>query len=354
LSSKVSVIVTCYNHAPYIEQCIRSIFAQTHKNIDLFIINDGSTDESDRIIKRVIKESPFDVTEYVFQENKGACYSRNLGLDWAANESNSDFILLVDSDNYLDRTHIETSINVLVCTNYDIAYTSLKDADTGLIVNEVPDFSLGRLINCNYIDTCSLIRKTALKANRFDLYLNRLFMQDYDFFLALIHSGAKAIKVNGLYQNYRMLAGSLGNKAADRKERLKWFEVYRYIISKYPEWENTTVMFSTWYYSSNDEITALQSEKDKLQSEKDKLQSEKDGLQSEKDGLQSEKDGLQSEKDGLQSEKDGLQSEKDSLAADLTETKSQLQQVLNSRTFKTGQILLKPFKAIKQFFKLSL
>ena len=50
MENKVSIVVTCYNHEKYIEQCLRSIFAQTHKDIELIVINDGS--EHKRLLER--------------------------------------------------------------------------------------------------------------------------------------------------------------------------------------------------------------------------------------------------------------------------------------------------------------
>lgn len=257
----VSVIVTCYNHEKYIKQCIQSIFHQTYQNIELIIINDGSRDSSNEIITNTIKNSPFEQTDYIIQENKGSCFSRNRGLDISTGE----YILMVDSDNYLPNDYIETMIKVLEDTGKDIAYASLKDADTGAIINEVPTFSLGLLLNTNFIDTCSLFKKSVLKDCRFDMKLNRLFMQDYDFFLNLIYNGAYPIKAEGIYQNYRVLPNSLGNRAEDTISRSEWFEIYQYIIGKYPSYCGAPAnKFASWYISLSKELEVMKNDKNKL------------------------------------------------------------------------------------------
>ena len=56
MTNLISVVVTCYNHENYIEQCLRSIFKQTYRNIELIVLDDGSTDNSSEIIKEVLKE----------------------------------------------------------------------------------------------------------------------------------------------------------------------------------------------------------------------------------------------------------------------------------------------------------
>ena len=58
MTNLISVVVTCYNHENYIEQCLRSIFNQTYRNIELIVLDDGSTDYSPEIIQEVLKESP--------------------------------------------------------------------------------------------------------------------------------------------------------------------------------------------------------------------------------------------------------------------------------------------------------
>ena len=80
-TNKVSVIVTSYNHEKYIEQCIQSIFNQTYKNIELIIIDDGSTDSSPQKINKLVTHSPFEETTVIIQKNKGACVSRNIAID---------------------------------------------------------------------------------------------------------------------------------------------------------------------------------------------------------------------------------------------------------------------------------
>lgn len=70
----VSVIITCYNHEKYIEECIESIFKQSYPNIELIVIDDGSTDHSREIIEETLKKSPFKNGIYI-SEKSGSCSS---------------------------------------------------------------------------------------------------------------------------------------------------------------------------------------------------------------------------------------------------------------------------------------
>ena len=77
--SRVAVLVPSYNHAPYVEQCLRSVFAQTYAPSRLLVIDDGSTDGSPEVIARVLRECPFPC-ELVVRPNRGLCATLNEGL----------------------------------------------------------------------------------------------------------------------------------------------------------------------------------------------------------------------------------------------------------------------------------
>ncbi|WP_301405855.1 glycosyltransferase family 2 protein, partial [Enterococcus entomosocium] len=97
----VSVIITCYNHEKYVGQCLESVSSQTYKHLELVIINDGSTDNSDQIIRDYLSHVSLK-HEYLVQENRGVCVTRNKGLERAVGK----YLLFVDSDNYLDNQYI--------------------------------------------------------------------------------------------------------------------------------------------------------------------------------------------------------------------------------------------------------
>ena len=64
MNNLVSVVITCYNHEKYVGKCIESVFNQSFQNIELIVINDGSSDLSGQIIEDLIKQSPFKDTIY--------------------------------------------------------------------------------------------------------------------------------------------------------------------------------------------------------------------------------------------------------------------------------------------------
>ncbi len=99
--SKISVIVPVYNCEKYIKKCVDSIIKQTFKDLEIILVDDGSTDKSGKICDEFkIKDSRIKV---VHQENKGVSSARNEGLK----VSNGDYISFVDGDDYLSEDTYE-------------------------------------------------------------------------------------------------------------------------------------------------------------------------------------------------------------------------------------------------------
>jgi len=82
---EIFVVVPSYNHAPFIEKCLNSIFSQTLRPNKLLVIDDGSSDDSPKLIEKVLRDSPFD-TELIVRENRGLCRTLNEGLTTSSGE----------------------------------------------------------------------------------------------------------------------------------------------------------------------------------------------------------------------------------------------------------------------------
>ncbi len=94
--STISVIVPIYNAELYLHQCITSLIHQTHYQLQIILVNDGSTDQSYSIAKQFAEQDPR--IELHTQSNKGQSAARNLGLQHATGE----FVSFIDADDYLD------------------------------------------------------------------------------------------------------------------------------------------------------------------------------------------------------------------------------------------------------------
>ncbi len=97
----VSVIIPIYNTEPYLEECIRSVCGQTYRDLEIILINDGSTDGCGEICRRWERLDPR--IRYIEKENEGQGAARNLGIRMAS----GDYLVFVDSDDYISRNLVE-------------------------------------------------------------------------------------------------------------------------------------------------------------------------------------------------------------------------------------------------------
>ncbi len=99
---KISVIVPVYNTEKYLKKCLESIINQTYQEFEVIIVNDGSTDNSQKIIDKYIEKYQ-NIIKCINKENGGLSSARNVGIEVAK----GDYIIFVDSDDYLETTLLE-------------------------------------------------------------------------------------------------------------------------------------------------------------------------------------------------------------------------------------------------------
>lgn len=123
----VSVIVPVYNVEQYLNKCISSICSQTYKNIEIILVNDGSTDNSGLICDEYAKKDRR--IQVIHNQNGGVSSARNSGLRCAKGE----FVLFVDSDDYIEEKLIEICIKSFKIKRVDmIIFNYIKETDTGI------------------------------------------------------------------------------------------------------------------------------------------------------------------------------------------------------------------------------
>lgn len=178
---KISVIVPVYNVENELERCVKSICSQTYRNLEIILVDDGSTDRSGKICDELAKED--ERIKVIHQKNAGVAAARLTGYQ----KSSGGVIGFVDSDDYIKDSMYEMMINEMNNTNADIVfcdYTSItnnKKRNTYFAANN-------KLFNKNealkYIANDKiksfmwnkLYKKDILKAD--DFYIGRL-MEDY-------------------------------------------------------------------------------------------------------------------------------------------------------------------------------
>ena len=197
----VSVIIPVYNCEEYIGECIDSVAEQTYDNIEIIVVNDGSKDESEKIIKN--KKNKYRNILYYKQRNKGVSAARNLGI----NKARGEYITFVDGDDLVGKYLVECLVNQITCTHPGCIIVSkptqkineFKERVLGYkkpVVKSISsDQALIKLLYPYGIDNgpCAKLYPTALlKKNLFNIDL--LIAEDLELNYRLIKS-SKIIKV---------------------------------------------------------------------------------------------------------------------------------------------------------------
>lgn len=196
--SEITVIVPSYNHAPFVERTLRSVFAQTVKPKKLIVIDDGSKDESLKIIKRVLPDCPFEF-EFIFRENRGLSKTLNQGLSLASGK----FFAYISSDDVWLPTFLESRAKILENRPNAVlayGYSYLID-EQDAIFDSTKNWS-------EYADgnALSMLLRPTIPASASVLYRRRVLekyfwnensiLEDYELYLRLSASGEFALDEN--------------------------------------------------------------------------------------------------------------------------------------------------------------
>ena len=150
----IDILIPLYKNETYIKDCIESIKKQTYKNYHVYIIDDGSPDNSYNIVKELIKDdSRFSITT---RENRGVSTTRQELIDLSTNE----YIMFIDSDDYLyEDTTLEKMINTIKQEQSDILISTIvKKLDNKTIINRDCDGTILTVDNKKALEDLFYIR----------------------------------------------------------------------------------------------------------------------------------------------------------------------------------------------------
>lgn len=150
----IDILIPLYKNETYIKDCIESIKKQTYKNYHVYIIDDGSPDNSYNVVKELIKDdSRFSITT---RENRGVSTTRQELIDLSTNE----YIMFIDSDDYLyEDTTLEKMINIIKQEQSDILISTIvKKLDNKTIINRDCDGTILTVDNKKALEDLFYIR----------------------------------------------------------------------------------------------------------------------------------------------------------------------------------------------------
>ena len=235
--AKVSIIVPVYNVEKYLERCISSLINQTFDDIEIILINDGSTDSSKDIIEKYSRQD--NRIKVIEEANLGSAAARNAGLD----RITSKFVMFLDGDDYYENVCIEEAYKKITKEHADIAIFGSKHFDSkGRLVKEIlPSSSnnlriidhpkiLTKIENCTWdkIYKASLFEKEKIK------YPEGLYYQDFGITFLLFAEATTVTFLNKELVNYTV--GRANSETDEISNRLyDIFKICDLIIKCYKE-----------------------------------------------------------------------------------------------------------------------
>lgn len=231
--AKISIIVPIYNVEDYLKQALESIVLQNQSEIEIILVNDGSTDQSGKIAQNYAET--YSNIKLVSKENGGLSSARNTGLALAS----GDYIMFLDSDDYLERDSLITIQDKLQNGKYDLVLFSgqkIIESRNG----DVNRQAYGATINATYDNgvqaykhlyssknyyTCVwfyAVRRKLLVDNRIE-FLNNILHEDHLFTFQVFMAAGSVCCCSDVLYNYRIRENSIMTKHKQNDKRFIGF-----------------------------------------------------------------------------------------------------------------------------------
>lgn len=238
---KVSVVVPVYNVEKYLERCLETLVNQTLEELEIIIVNDGSTDDSLKIIEKYVLEYPGKIHAFC-KENGGLSDARNYGMRFCKGE----YVGFIDADDYVEKEMFEElykkakdeKCDVVIC-DYIKEYISAQEVVKVCQYSSPKSMFIGGLAAAwNKIYRRELVEKAGLQ------FPKGLIYEDTEFFCCLIPHIRRCGYVGMPFVHYVQRRDSIANSQGDKIAMI--FSVFDNIISYYKRKE--------WYKEYSQEI----------------------------------------------------------------------------------------------------
>lgn len=222
----VTGVIPYYDASPYVADAVDSLLGQTHRNLDVLIVNDGSFLAADAILDELARRPRVSV---VHQINRGESAARNLGALLAG----GDYVAMLDADNMLEPTFVERCLAVLrrdASLAYATCWLRMVDVDGGALPEPVGYAALGNSVlddadEQNWDgDTIAVLPRALFAEQGFAYDAGGVIQSDWALYRALRQAGRVGAVVPAQLARYRVVAGSLLRTHSDRLQQRSWRE----------------------------------------------------------------------------------------------------------------------------------
>ena len=229
----ISVVVPAYNVENYIPDCLESLIGQSFKDIEIIVINDGSTDNTPAIIEKYAKEDKR--IRVISQKNSGLSKTRNVGIDNARGE----YIAFVDSDDWVDAEFFEKLYNAATKNDADLAAASIlryrehsQKYRVHFTEEKVYTTLEDKIKACNIPKCCyvwnKLYKSSLIKNYKFQ---EGVYFEDILWTPEVLKNSNKLVTVPDVTYYYRVNKNSIVKKTPSKKKQEDSYYAKKYIIN---------------------------------------------------------------------------------------------------------------------------
>lgn len=233
----ISVIIPIYNQEKNLKRCLDSVVKQTYKNLEVILIDDGSTDDSFEICRDYAGRYGWNVLHIA---NGGVSNARNIGLD----KSSGKYVMFIDSDDYISENYIEALYAVVKNGDCDIAYSkyvevkngNTKEIDEQIIKNQIIDvsrqFDYGKSYMLRHVHS-SIYSRNLIGDTRFreDIHVG----EDAYFVSQIITKSNYQVGYTTESTYYYVIYETSGNHGTVNDRKMSVITAWKIIIDNYQE-----------------------------------------------------------------------------------------------------------------------
>lgn len=233
----VSIIVPCYKQAHLLPETLNSVLAQTYKNWECIVVNDGSPDNTSEVVNTYIcKDSRIKLLEQV---NQGVSVARNNGINY----SNGEFILPLDGDDLIEPTYIEKAIQYFISfPDTKLVYCEADRFDQKKEYWKLPTYTYEDEIWENRLFCSSIYKRSDYnKTIGYNPNMKEGY-EDWDFWLSLLNSDDLVYRIPEVLFHYRFQKKSRDSQSHEKMEVL-YKQIYNNHKDIYLQYMDNIILF---------------------------------------------------------------------------------------------------------------
>lgn len=193
---KITVFVPVYDVEKYIQRCLESIHNQTFQDFEIVVVNDGSPDNSEKVVLDYQKTEKR--IRYFYQENQGLGEARNHGI----REAKGEFICFIDSDDFIEPDYLELLYHAIEKENADVSYAGMQKVNKNGNIIETFSQTEEELWSFEQPSACNKLYRTSLFSAYNIWFPDHLLYEDLATIPKILMVSKKTVRVDKCLYNY--------------------------------------------------------------------------------------------------------------------------------------------------------